>query len=66
MPADWGRLRRLERIAEVGEYRLPSLAPHYYPAGGFNGLFERLLAPFDVRYATTVLRVEADHRGRRR
>ena len=63
MPADWGRLRRLERIAEVGEYRLPSLAPHYYPAGGFNGLFERLLAPFDVRYATTVLRVEADHRG---
>src|SRR5262249_27699868 len=57
MPAAWGKLRRLEQIAEVGEYRLPSVAPHYYPVGGFNPLFEKLLAGFDVRYGTTVLRV---------
>jgi UDP-galactopyranose mutase len=63
MPAAWGKLRRLERIAEVGEYRLPSVAPHYYPIGGFNPLFEKLLAGFDVRYRTTVQRVEADARG---
>jgi UDP-galactopyranose mutase len=63
MPAAWGKLRRLERIAEVGEYRLPSVAPHYYPVGGFNQLFEKLLAGFDVRYGTTVLRVESDPRG---
>ena len=49
MPAEWGKLRRLERIAEVGDFRLPSLAPHYYPAGGFNPLFEQLLDGFDVR-----------------
>lgn len=36
MPAAWGKLRGLERIAEVGGCRLPSVAPHYYPAGGFN------------------------------
>jgi UDP-galactopyranose mutase len=63
MPADWGRLRRLERIAERGDYRLPSVAPHYYPVGGFNSLFDQLLAPFNVRYGTTVVRVEADRRG---
>ena len=63
MPADWGRLRRLERIAERGEYRLPSVAPHYYPAGGFNSLFDQLLAPFEVRYGTTVVKVEADRGG---
>jgi UDP-galactopyranose mutase len=63
MPAAWGKLRRLERIAEVGDYRLPSVAPHYYPIGGFNPLFEKLLAGFDVRYGATVLRVEADARG---
>ncbi len=63
MPAAWGKLRRLERIAEVGEYRLPSVAPHYYPVGGFNGLFDTLLAPFDVRYEATVHGVESDARG---
>jgi UDP-galactopyranose mutase len=63
MPAAWGKLRRLERIAEVGDYRLPSVAPHYYPIGGFNPLFDKLLAGFDVRYGTTVLRVESDARG---
>ena len=63
MPAAWGKLRRLERIAEVGEYRLPSVAPHYYPIGGFNPLFERMLAGFDVHYGTRVLRVEPDGRG---
>jgi UDP-galactopyranose mutase len=49
MPAAWGKLRRLERVAEHGDFRLPSTAPHYYPAGGFNPLFERLLAGIDVR-----------------
>jgi UDP-galactopyranose mutase len=63
MPATWGKLRRLDRIAEVGDYRLPSVAPHYYPAGGFNPLFEKLLVGFDVRYRTRVLRVDADSRG---
>jgi UDP-galactopyranose mutase len=63
MPAAWGKLRRLERIAEVGEYRLPSVAPHYYPIGGFNPLFEQLLSGFDVRYGTTVQRVEAEAHG---
>jgi len=28
LPASWGKLRRLERIASVGSYRLPSVAPH--------------------------------------
>lgn len=60
MPADWGRLRRLERIAGVGEFRLPSRAPHYYPSGGFNPLFEQLLAGFDVRTGTRVERVRSD------
>lgn len=63
MPAAWGKLRRLERIAEVGDYRLPSVAPHYYPAGGFNPLFERMLAGFDVRYGVKVQTVEAEARG---
>jgi UDP-galactopyranose mutase len=58
MPAAWGKLRRLERIATAGEYRLPSEAAHYYPAGGFNPLFDQILADFDVRYATTVQRIE--------
>jgi UDP-galactopyranose mutase len=58
MPADWGRLRRLERIAESGDFRLPSEAPHYYPVGGFNPLFERMLEGFDVRTGTRVERVE--------
>ena len=63
MPAAWGKLRRLERIADAGDYRLPSVAPHYYPVGGFNPLFDTLLAGFDVRYGTQVLRVESDARG---
>ncbi|MEZ5102343.1 MAG: NAD(P)-binding protein [Thermoleophilia bacterium] len=58
MPADWGRLRRLDRIAETGDFRLPSVAPHYYPRGGFEPLFDQLLAGHDVRYATPVLAVE--------
>jgi UDP-galactopyranose mutase len=60
MPADWGKLRRLERIAEVGAFRLPSQAPHFYPTGGFNPLFEKMLDGFDVRYGTEVHRVETD------
>lgn len=63
MPAEWGKLRRLERIAEVGEYRLPSVAPHYYPVGGFNQLFDKMLVGFDVHYATKVERIESDGRG---
>ena len=58
MPATWGRLRRLERIAETGEYRLPSTAPHYYPTGGFNGLFDGLLADVPVTYGVTAERIE--------
>ena len=63
MPAAWGKLRRLERIAEVGAYRLPSVAPHYYPTGGFNPLFGKLLRPFDVRYGAEVRHVEGDSHG---
>jgi len=63
MPAAWGKLRRLERVADVGDFRLPSTAPHYYPAGGFNPLFEQLLAGLDVRTATRVERVERDRDG---
>jgi UDP-galactopyranose mutase len=63
MPAEWGKLRRLERIAEVGEYRLPSVAPHHYPRGGFNPLFERLLEGADVRYGANVDHVEGDDDG---
>ena len=62
MPADWGKLRRLERIAERGQYRLPSEAPHYYPKGGFNPLFDRMLDGFDVRCGVTVERIDADGR----
>jgi UDP-galactopyranose mutase len=60
MPADWGKLRRLERIAEVGDFRLPSQAPHFYPTGGFNPLFDKMLDGFDVRYDVQVDRVEID------
>ncbi len=56
MPADWGKLRRLGQLSERGVYRLPSEAPHHYPRGGFDPLFERMLARFDVRYG---MRVEA-------
>jgi UDP-galactopyranose mutase len=58
MPATWGKLRRLERVAEKGDYRLPSVAPHYYPRGGFNMLFDRLLDGFPVRYGQVAERVE--------
>ena len=63
MPASWGKLRRLERIAEVNSYRLPSVAPHYYPKGGFNPLFEQLLYGVPVRYGAAVNRVEASPAG---
>lgn len=58
MPATWGKLRRLERIAERGDYRLPSTAPHYYPSGGFNPLFDRLLEDVIVRYGARAERIE--------
>jgi UDP-galactopyranose mutase len=58
MPATWGKLRRLERVAEKGDYRLPSVAPHYYPRGGFNPLFDRLLEDVPVRYDVVAERVE--------
>ncbi len=58
MPAEWGKLRRLERIASEGAFRLPSTAPHYYPTGGFNGLFEKMLDGFDVRYGCRVTAVD--------
>jgi UDP-galactopyranose mutase len=60
MPATWGKLRRLERIAERGDYRLPSVAPHYYPAGGFNPLFDSLLGDVPVCYGARALGIERD------
>ncbi|MCC6380193.1 MAG: NAD(P)-binding protein [Burkholderiales bacterium] len=63
MPAVWGKLRRLERIASTGSYRLPSEAAHYYPPGGFNPLFERMLDGFELRCGVTVTRIEADAGG---
>ncbi len=63
LPASWGKLRRLERIAEAGSYRLPSVAPHYYPKGGFNSLFDELLRGFEVRYGVGALGVEAASDG---
>jgi UDP-galactopyranose mutase len=59
LPATWGKLRQLERIASDGSYRLPSQAPHYYPKGGFNSLFDQLLQGFDVRYRSRALSIEA-------
>ena len=63
MPAAWGKLRRLERIAQTGAYRLPSEAAHYYPRGGFNPLFDRMLDGIDVRCGVNVGRIDADARG---
>jgi UDP-galactopyranose mutase len=60
MPAEWGKLRRLERIAAIGEFRLPSDAPHYYPLGGFNPLFEQMLGDIDVRTGTPVREVRVN------
>lgn len=62
MPAAWGKLRRLERIAEAGQYRLPSEAAHYYPVGGFNPLFEQMLDGFEVHYGTTVHSIEVQNK----
>ena len=56
------KLRRLERIAAAAQYRLRSEAAHYYPAGGFNPLFDQMLDGFDVRYGTAVRRIEAQGR----
>jgi UDP-galactopyranose mutase len=63
MPAEWGKLRQLHRIAEVGDYRLPSHAPHYYPKGGFNPLFDQLLEGFDVRFGVRAERVTPNGSG---
>jgi UDP-galactopyranose mutase len=63
LPASWGKLRRLERIAEHGSYRLPSVAPHHYPKGGFNPIFAKLLDGFPVRYNTVVHSVESSSEG---
>ncbi len=65
MPAEWGKLRRLERIAQAGDFRLPSSAPHYYPKGGFHPLFEKMLEGFDFRPGTRVERIEEGARGAR-
>jgi UDP-galactopyranose mutase len=62
MPAVWGKLRRLDRVAEHGDFRLPSVAPHYYPVGGFNPLFDQLLAGVPVHYAVTAERIETSDR----
>ena len=43
--------------------RLPSVAPHYYPKGGFNPLFDQLLDGFTVHYNVVVRRVEASPNG---
>ncbi|MEW6267838.1 MAG: FAD-dependent oxidoreductase [Thermodesulfobacteriota bacterium] len=63
MPAEWGKLRRLDRIAETGDFRLPSEAPHHYPRGGFNSLFDQLLEGFDVRYGSPAIRVASNGGG---
>jgi UDP-galactopyranose mutase len=63
LPASWGKLRRLEKIAAAGSYRLPSVAPHYYPKGGFNSLFEELLQGSEVYYGSRALSVEATSDG---
>jgi UDP-galactopyranose mutase len=60
MPAEWGKLRRLERVAERGDYRLPSVAPHHYPVGGFNPLFDRMLEDVTVHYGARAERIERD------
>ena len=62
MPAEWGKLRRLERVAERGDYRLPSIAPHYYPAGGFNPLFDKLLEDVTVLYNVRAERIDTSGR----
>jgi len=63
LPADWGKLRRLETIANEGSYRLPSLAPHFYPKGGFNTLFPQMLDEVQVHYNAQVQSIEATPNG---
>lgn len=63
MPADWGKLRRLDRIPESGDFRLPSVAPHFYPLGGFDPIFDKLLCDVDVRYDSRIQAVEASGTG---
>jgi UDP-galactopyranose mutase len=63
MPATWGKLRHLERLSEKGQFRLPSRSPHYYPSGGFNPLFERMLAGVDLRTCMRVAGVKPDGHG---
>lgn len=63
LPASWGKLRRLGMIAESGSYRLPSVAPHHYPVGGFNPLFDQLLDGIDVRYNTKVHSIQKGASG---
>jgi len=63
MPAEWGKLRRLERIAEHGDFRLPSVAPHHYPVGGFNPLFAALLEGVDVHTGVAAQRIERGDDG---
>ncbi len=63
LPASWGKLRRLGAIAESGSYRLPSVAPHHYPVGGFNSLFDQLLDGIDVRYGTKVRSIQKGSNG---
>ena len=58
MPATWGMLRRLDRVAEHGDYRLPSVAPHYYPSGGFNPLFDAMLEDVTVEYGSRARRID--------
>jgi UDP-galactopyranose mutase len=58
IPAEWGKLRRLTRIPDVGDYRLPSTAPHFYPRGGFEPIFDKLLGDFDVRCGARTTSVE--------
>ena len=63
LPAEWGKLRHLERITEEGAYRLPSAAPHHYPRGGYNPLFDQLLDGFPIHYDVAVRRVESSPDG---
>ena len=60
MPAEWGKLRRLESIPDAGNYRLPSLAPHYYPEGGFAPIFKKLLANANIRYGVKIQSFETN------
>ena len=67
--AGWTRCRRsgASCAASSGSPRSASSAcravsPHYYPVGGFNPLFEQMLAEIDVRFETPVRAVEGNGR----